>query len=100
MLIISHIPTEQYGFIELHHDRTHPEDIHREYMEYSEAFKVKEGLSTKEFNTALDRYLLDHTGETETYLAMSPEQQRVFQEIKKALKRIKSKEELPIVEKE
>lgn len=100
MKIISHIPTEQYGFVEVHHDSMNPADIKMEYTMYSQAFQVKEGLSNKDFNTALDEYLTSNTGNTETYLAMSPEQQRVFQEIKKSLKRIKAKEDLPTVNEE
>lgn len=49
------------------------------------------GIAQKEWNAALDRYLNDGTGETEQYVAMSPEQQRVLQEIKRAFKRIQAK---------
>jgi hypothetical protein len=57
----------------------------------SEPPVVGEGISDSEFNAALDRYLTEGTGETDTYVRMNKKQQHVFQEIKKALKRIKLK---------
>ena len=48
----------------------------------------EEGVSVSEFNAALDRYLLDGTGETAVYVRMSRKQQFMFNEIRKSLKRI------------
>ncbi len=79
--------TEQYAYIEVTVEAT-PSGIYDAYQELTDMFKAKEGLPQKDFNAALDRYLKDGTGETETYLKMSPKQQQVFQEIKKAFKRI------------
>jgi hypothetical protein len=91
-MIRIHIPTAQYEFVEIDlPDSTTPVEVKTKYDEYVRAFKVNEGISTKEFNSALDRYLNDGTGDTETYLNMSPDQQRIFQEIKKSIKRTEDK---------
>lgn len=50
--------------------------------------KSRAGLSDKEFNACLDRFLTDGTGETETYLRMNPEQQAIIQAVKKGFNRI------------
>lgn len=91
MKIIYRIPTEMYAYVEVEKD--YPKEpsvveIHQQYSELTDAFRPKVGLEKKEFNEALDRYLKDGDGETETYMVMSPQQQAVFQEIKKSLKRI------------
>lgn len=91
------IPTEQYAYVEVQKEyQVDPsaETIKDHYTELADAFKVKpsNSLPPKEWNAALDRYLNDGTGETATYLAMSPEQQRVIQEIKRAFKRLDAKE--------
>lgn len=102
MKVTYRIPTEQYAYVEIEKEyQTEPtmEDVQATYKHLTEAFKVKVGLPAKEFNAALDRYLNDGTGETEVYLAMSPAQQAVIQEIKKAFKRIEAKEgKLPVSE--
>lgn len=94
------ITTGQYEYIESEVDHKE-ESIDRVIMSYfhlKDAYERAQkkrlggfGLETKEFNAALDRYLTDGTGETETYVAMSKEQQMVFQEIKKSMKRLKAK---------
>ena len=81
------IPTEQYGNIRPTVEGT-PEEIVQAYRDFSALTKPREGLSSKEFNQALDRYLSEGTGDAEVYIAMSQEQQGVIQEIKKAFKRI------------
>lgn len=107
MKITLHIPVEQYGFVAVEMEGEEISEGNAEavadlYRYYQDAFKEKNGagIPSKEYNTALDEYLTSNTGNTETYLAMSPEQQRVFQEIKKSLKRIKAKEDLPTVNEE
>lgn len=92
--IIHHIPTEQFGFTEV-------EIAEGSEMTYSEAKSLyganlpsQEGLETKEFNEALDRYLTDGTGETDVYLRMNESQQRMFQEIKKSFARLAPEKEL------
>jgi hypothetical protein len=95
MKITYRIPTEQYAYVEVekeYQEDPSAETIKEHYQELADAFKVKVGLSQKDFNACLDRYLNDGTGETNTYLAMSPAQQAVIQEIKKAFKRIEAKD--------
>ncbi len=95
MNVTLRIPTQdQYAFVEVVFEdkKVSPETVKEEYDKYIQAFKVNGGLPPKEWNAALDRYLNDATGETATYLAMSPEQQRVIQEIKRAFKRLDAKE--------
>ena len=50
-----------------------------------------EGLSSKDWNAFLDKYLETGKGETEIYFQMSDEQKRVIQEVKRSLKRISYK---------
>lgn len=85
-----HVPTTEYGFIEQELEGTSEEavDAHNELLV---AYRGGLGIETKEFNEALDRYLTENTGETDQYLRMSKDQQAVFQEIKKSLKRIEYK---------
>lgn len=95
MKIIYRIPTEQYAYVEIQKEyQSDPsvEEVQSTYKHLTNAFKVQTGLSTKDFNDCLDRYLNDGTGETEKYMAMSPQQQAVIQEVKKAFKRIEAKE--------
>lgn len=90
MKSIIRIPTTQYGYIETEFEGTVEETIaehNRILLLYNGGF----GLEPKEFNKALDRYLNEGTGETEVYLKMSKEQQMVFQEIKKSIKRTEAK---------
>lgn len=84
------IPTVEFGYLEFVFQGT-PEEAIEEHNRILKLYNGGFGLEPKEFNQALDRYLTDGTGETDTYLRMSKEQQAVFQEIKKALKRIKYK---------
>jgi hypothetical protein len=85
------IPAEQFGNIRPTIEGT-AEEIVDAYFEFSRMVKPQEGLPHKEWNAALDRYLNDGTGDTEAYIAMSPAQQNVIQEIKKSFKRLKAKE--------
>ena len=88
-----HIPTQQYGFIEKEVETV--EEAYELQEEIKDIFNPKSstaGLSRIDFNKAIDRYLTDGTGETETYIAMSREQQSVIQEIKKSMARLSSKE--------
>lgn len=49
-------------------------------------------MEPKEWRIALDRYLLENTMSSEDYESMTIEQKYCIQEIKKALKRINSKQ--------
>ena len=82
------IPTsDQYAYIEPTVEGT-PDEIVSAYYEFIKLIKPQEGLDTKDFNKALDRYLTDGTGETEIYVNMSVYQKDIFQEIKKSIKRL------------
>lgn len=98
MKITHHIPTEQFGFTEVElaeGENTSYEEAKELYGAYNANEGVSgEGLDTKEFNQALDLYLKENKGETAVYLRMNPQQQMVFQEIKKSLKRLAPEGEL------
>ena len=83
------VPTsEQYAYISCSFEGTHEEAV-EEYKQLTQLVKGGTGLSYLDFNEALDRYLWgDESMEAETYVAMSPEQQFVIQNIKKSRKRI------------
>jgi hypothetical protein len=49
-------------------------------------------LTTKEWNAALDRFLVVGDCDFDTYWGMSLEQQGIIQELKKAFKRIRSRQ--------
>lgn len=88
------IPTQQYGYVEVTVEGT-PDFIHEANAEFTQIFAVKEGLSTKEFNGALDEYLQTNSFKTpeDTFFKMNPEQQKIIQEIKKSVKRLTAKDE-------
>ena len=94
MKIKLHIPTEEYGFVEI---ESEADSIQEAIETYSASKTLKnasgEGLDHKEWITALDRYLSTETGETAQYVRMSDSQKLVIQEIKKAIKRIAAKKE-------
>lgn len=81
------VATDMYEFIELDVEGT-TEQLWDAYKELKGYTVPKVGLAAKEWNAALDRYLNDGTGDTETYMAMNPEQQKVIQEIKKSFNRL------------
>ena len=97
MKMLLHFPVEQYGFIEVEEDIGSIEEAFDVYHISAKFYKSGEGISVKDFNDALDTYLVKETGNTEQYLSMSKQQQDVFQEIKKALARIKSREGKPVI---
>lgn len=99
------IPTEMYSFVEVDVEGT-SEEITEAYNRFKTELNSGEGLSPKLWRRALDRYLTTGDGDVETYLAMSVYQKNVIQEIKRAYKRINSKdtmvnplnEEVPVEE--
>lgn len=93
--ITYHVPTEQFGFVEVEvneGDNLTYEDVK---SRYGANLGSGEGLETKVFNASLDEYLTTNElrDGANLYKQMSPSQQSVFQEMKKSLKRIKSKHE-------
>lgn len=93
MKVTYHIPTEQYGFVEIETNQDPEEGVIERY----DALKRPQNapgsvLDTKTFNGCLDRYLVENVMDSNLYQAMSPEQKNVCQEIKKSFARIKAKE--------
>jgi len=84
------IPTAQYAYIEAEFDGTAEEAFH-EHDKMLKIYEGGDGLSTDEFNKALDTYLATGTGITEEYIRMNKQQQNIFQEIKKSINRQKNK---------
>ena len=95
MKIKLHIPTEQYGFVEaefeIKGDET-PDEIAEKYYFIAKGFKQQEGITDKDFNGFLDKYLRENTGDLETYNRMSESQKNIIQAIKRSVKRIAPKE--------
>lgn len=96
MKITLRLPTkDQYAYIEVESEANSIEDAH---LAYQDAMKLIQGvpsigLPPKEWNLWLDTYLKTKTGDADKYAAMSAEQQRVIQEIKRSVKRITYHEE-------
>jgi len=83
-----HIPTEQYGFVELDVSGS-PEEISEAYNDVKSVFNASDGLDPKEWRGLLDRYLETGTMDSNLYSEMSPAQRYVVQEIKKSINRNK-----------
>lgn len=86
------VPTsEQYAYIEQTFDGTQEEAV-EEYKNLTSLVKgySGSGLETKQFNKCLDEYITTGTliDGADLYATMSKSQQDVFQELKKAFKRI------------
>lgn len=98
MKITYHVPSEQYGFIELENEQIEEltpataQMAVEGYKRLSEAVKCGEGLPDKDFQAFVIRQLLGGEGNhIEEYNKMSEFQQKVVQENKKALQTIKRK---------
>ena len=103
MKVTYHIPTEQYGFIEVEKDDSRKPIEEIESYEAVKALVVPstpppEGLDQKEWNQALDGYLTLNTMPSEVYERMSDKQRGLIQEIKKSIKRLSPEKELRIRE--
>lgn len=90
MIYTLRIPTIQYGYIETHFEGT-AEEAFAEHDRLINIHNGEFGIPTKDFNAALDEYLSEGTGTTETYMKMSKYQQTIIQEIKKSLARLNAK---------
>lgn len=90
------IPTEMYAYIEVEVEQKEEsiDRIIQSYFSVKDAFereskaRLGQGLSAKEFNAFLDKYLNDGEGNLEVYQAMSPAQKQTIQDIKRAFNRI------------
>lgn len=85
------IPTVQFGLIGAEIEGT-PGDAVALHNELLEAYRGGAGIPQKEWNLALDAYLNGQGMTSDTYYALSLEQQKIIQELKKCFKRLKSKE--------
>ncbi len=83
------IPTKEYAYIELNDvEVTDMNEAHNKYQELERTIAGQVGLSLKEWNEALDKYLSTSSLTSEEYALMSAEQKHIIQEIKKCVKRI------------
>lgn len=99
MKIKYRIPSKDpFGFVEMEYETTTKDkemdlakvvDQLEEVMAHQKGEKA--GLPPKDWCAWLDTYLTTNTGNADQYNLMSPEQVRVIQEIKKAVKRLKAK---------
>lgn len=91
MKSVIRIPTEQYAYVEVEFEGT-SEEIIAKYREITNMYKNNSlGLTVKEFNVVLDRYLEVANLSEEEYNRMSVDQQNVIQQLKKAFKRAEAK---------
>lgn len=94
MKITYRIPTEQYAYVEVEENvpfKTTTK-IKENYDDLASVFKPQEGLPDKLWRQAIDQYLREGDCEADVYAAMSQEQKRVIQEIKRSMNRINSRE--------
>lgn len=98
--ITIHIPTADFAYIEQEFEAkedTTARDLAEHYNQIETAIKGRNGANTglpqKEWNSVLEEYLTTNTVKdgVNIYQLMSPEQQGVIQEIKRAIKRIDAK---------
>ena len=87
-----HFPTEQFGFAEVEIEVDSPIEALQKYTETTRANNTGAGLPDKDYNSFVDRMLLGESNELEQYTQMSDEQKTTIQVIKRALKRLKTKE--------
>lgn len=94
MKITFRVPTDQYAYIELTDEvalETEASTLKGRYEELKAAFSETPGVSRKEFNKFLDDQLMEIGGDVNVLEQMNERQQLVVQEVKKAIKRIGSK---------
>lgn len=84
------IPTDPYAYLEVDYEGE-PDEVVGVYQQFTKLLKPQAGLPAKEWNSALDRYLVNNDLDAEVYESMSREQKDLIQEIKRSLARIKSK---------
>lgn len=99
MKIKLHIPTEEYGFVEIEQEVG---SVAEALVSYDTAKRLKNapesGLDHKDWIKALDGYLTINTLPSEEYEKMSDFQRAVIQEIKKSIKRLAPEKELRVRE--
>lgn len=99
MKIKLHIPTEEYGFVEIEQEVS---SIAEALVSYNASKRLKtaptEGLGDVEWRKVLDGYLTINTMPSEAYERMDDFQRGVVQEIKKSFKRLSPEKELRVRE--
>lgn len=86
MKVKYHFPTERFGFVETEEQVGSLKEAVKKYHE------AKEGLEEAEFRLVLDSYMVNRTMESYQYENMNWLQQTIIQTLKRAFKRLKSKE--------
>lgn len=89
-MIKIHIPTEQYGFIEVECNSLIEAKMYSDESKalWSQETPLGGALTVKEWNSTLDQYLTLNTIDSEIYEKLSPKQQGLIQEIKKSISRV------------
>lgn len=88
MRVTYHIPTEQYGFVEVELDQGgFDPKPYEEVRGWFEGKKGGPGLSEADFRVILDKYMTEHTMTAEEYEMMNAQQQGIIQCLKRAYKR-------------
>ncbi len=80
-----HIPTEQYGFLEVEFDGS-PEDAFAEYSRLTSIIKGGTGMDTKDFNKVVDELMSKNSisGDPGMVELMNAEQVMIIQAIKRS----------------
>lgn len=87
-----HFKTGDFEFIETEVEGE-PEAVIETYRTFHKLYNGGEGLPTKEYNAFIERQLMEQPNQMEEYIQMSDEQKGTVQTIKRALLRLKSREE-------
>lgn len=92
-MINLHIATGEYCFADVPFEGTNEEAIVE--AQHLQQYALSKGLTSEEFNSALEGYLTSQkmANGAEIWEKMSPWQRAVFQELKKAFKRMEVREE-------
>lgn len=95
MKVTYRIPTDQYAYIEVT-DEVNVEatasDFKKGYEELKAAFSENPGLPRDVFNKFLDKQLMGEGNDVEDMEGLNERQMLVVQEVKKAIKRIATKQ--------
>lgn len=87
MRVTYHIPTEQYGFVEVEKEVDVLNDVVSEYYLLRKTSSTMESLADQKFNNILDKYMATKTLTSEEYEGLTIEQKNIIQCLKRAYKR-------------
>lgn len=85
------VKTAEFEYIMQEADGLSAEEAVMAYRALQRAVKGEPGLEQKDWNRAVDRYLSNGGGETETWAKMSDKQKWFINEVKKAFARLEDK---------